>query len=119
MGWSMTGFKRGQIWLANLNPNKGTEPGKVRPVYIIQNQALLDCEHQTSIVLPLTTQLKDHAEPLRIRIKKTGKLKQDSDIMLDQIRAIDNKRLIDGPIATPSAKIRDQVDRYLLQVLGI
>ena len=38
--------KRGEIWLANLNPQRGTEPGKTRPVLIVQSQALLDVGHR-------------------------------------------------------------------------
>ena len=30
-------MKRGEIWVANLNPNRGAEVGKIRPVLILQN----------------------------------------------------------------------------------
>ena len=56
---------QGEIWLANLNPGRGTEPGKIRPVLILQNQALLDAEHPSTLIIPLTTNLIDDAEPLR------------------------------------------------------
>ena len=65
--------KRGEIWLADLNPRRGTEPGKTRPVLIVQAQALLDAEHPSTLVVPLTTQLVDAAEPLRERgLKREG-----------------------------------------------
>ena len=67
-------YNHGEIWLANLNPGRGTEPGKVRPVLLLQNQALLDVEHPSTIVIPLTTNLVDDAEPLRLRITAQGKL---------------------------------------------
>ncbi|MDE2140360.1 MAG: type II toxin-antitoxin system PemK/MazF family toxin, partial [Gammaproteobacteria bacterium] len=41
--------KRGSVWLANLNPGHGTEPGKIRPVLIVQSQALLDAEHPSTL----------------------------------------------------------------------
>ena len=47
--------KRGEIWLANLNPRRGTEPGKTRPVLIVQAQSLLDAVHPSTLVIPLTT----------------------------------------------------------------
>ena len=54
--WNMTpAIKHGTIWLANLNPQKGTEPGKTRPVLILQDQALLDAGHPSTIIIPLTT----------------------------------------------------------------
>jgi len=65
-------MKRGQIYLANLNPGKGTEPGKTRPVLIVQDQALIDAEHPSTLIVPLTSQLIDDAEPLRLRIAAGG-----------------------------------------------
>lgn len=37
--------ERGEVWIADLNPRSGAEPGKARPVLIVQAQALLDAEH--------------------------------------------------------------------------
>ena len=71
--------RRGEIWLADLNPRRGTEPGKTRPVVIVQAQVLLDAEHPSTLVVPLTTQLVDAAEPLRICIRASGSLKKDSE----------------------------------------
>lgn len=91
-------LKQGEIWLANLNPGKGTEPSKTRPVLIIQSQALLDVDHPSTLIIPLTTKLVNNARPLRLRIKAQAKLIKDSDLLLDQIRAIDNTRLAQGPL---------------------
>jgi mRNA interferase MazF len=92
-------LKKGEIWLANLNPNRGTEPGKTRPVLILQDQALLDIFHPSTLVIPLTTNLIEDANPLRIRVEARDKLKKRSDLLIDQIRAIDNQRLVQGPLA--------------------
>ena len=91
-------FRRGEIWWADLNPGSGTEPGKIRPVLILQNVALLEARHPSTIVIPLTTNLIEDAEPLRIRIRAQGLLEKDSDLLIDQIRAIDNQRLVKGPL---------------------
>jgi len=111
--------KRGEIWLADLNPRRGTEPGKTRPVLIVQAQALLDAEHPSTLVVPLTTQLVDAAEPLRIRIRASGSLKKDSDALIDQVRAIDNRRLVQGPLSRLQAKQLDAVGHALLDVLEL
>ena len=111
--------KRGEIWLADLNPRRGTEPGKTRPVLIVQAQALLDAEHPSTLVVPLTTQLVDAAEPLRIRIRASGSLKKDSDALIDQVRAIDNRRLVQGPLSRLQAKQLDAVGHALLEVLEL
>lgn len=112
-------IKHGEIWLANLNPTRGTEPGKCRPVMIIQNQALLDIEHPSSLIIPLTTNLIDHAEPLRLRVKAQASLEKDSDLMIDQIRAIDNKRLIEGPLAHCSESFMETVYQAIGEVMGL
>jgi len=112
-------YNRGEIWLANLNPGKGTEPGKIRPVLIIQCQELLDVNHPSTLIIPLTTNLIDDAEPLRLRIPTGGRLKKDSDLLVDQVRAIDNQRLIDGPLRSCSPALMTQIDRCLMEVLGL
>jgi len=86
-------FERGGIYLANLNPNKGNEPGKTRPIIVFQANALNEVNHPTVIILPLTSQLIEQAYPLRFRLLAKDNLKQDSDILCDQIRAISLSRL--------------------------
>ena len=46
-------MKQFELWLANLNPGKGTMMGKVRPVVIVQTD-LLNGDHSSTIVCPLT-----------------------------------------------------------------
>ena len=82
-------YKRGAIYLANFNPSKGNEPGKVRPCLVLQNQALNDEGHGTIAVLPLTTQLLTDGFPMRFSIDARDGLRKDSQVMIDQIRAID------------------------------
>jgi mRNA interferase MazF len=110
--------RRGDIWTANLNPGNGTEPGKTRPVVILQNQTLLDIEHPSYVILPLTTRLIDNAEPLRLRIGARDRLIKDSDVLVDQIRAIDNRRLVDGPLASLSSDELACLMEYMAEVLG-
>lgn len=87
-------IKQFDIWIADLEPQRGTETGKVRPVVIVQTN-LLNNQHPSSVVCPITTNVQKDSEILRVHIKKgTSNLKVDSDIMIDQIRAIDNRRLV-------------------------
>lgn len=85
-------IKQYDIWLVNLNPGKGTEPGKTRPVVIVQTDLLNDT-HLSTIVCPITTNIQPDMNILRVHLKKS-QLDQLSDVLIDQIRAIDNKRLI-------------------------
>lgn len=85
-------YKQFDIWLADLNPTVGTEPGKTRPVVIIQTD-LLNEIHLSTIICPITTNVKPEAEILRIHLEKS-QLQKLSDVLVDQPRAIDNKRFI-------------------------
>lgn len=110
---------RGEVWLADLDPRRGTEPGKTRPVLVVQSQALLDAGHPSTLVVPLTTALVEDAEPLRVRIPAAGRLRQDSDLLIDQLRAIDSRRLIQGPLAQLPAGLMERVGRALQEVLDL
>jgi len=90
----MMKIKQFDIWIADMEPQRGTEAGKVRPVLIVQTN-LLNNEHPSSVVCPITTNVQKDSEILRVHIKKgIANLKVESDIMIDQIRAIDNRRLV-------------------------
>jgi len=85
-------FKRGDIVTVNLNPKKGHEVGKIRPAVVISDDdenRILD----TIILLPLSTSLIDDMEPYRMRILKRDNLKQDSDILINQIRTLSKQRI--------------------------
>lgn len=88
-------IKRFEIWLADLKPQIGTEPGKTRPVLVVQTNLLNKIPHPSTVICPLTTNIQKESEILRVHIKKgTASLNENCDIMIDQVRAIDNKRLI-------------------------
>ena len=111
-------LKRGEIWLADLNPPHGTEPGKTRPVLIVQSQALLDAGHPSTYVIPLTTRLVEDAEPLRIRLSAAIGLARDSDLLMDQLRAIDNRRLARGPLLRLAPQTMRKVLAALAELLA-
>ena len=51
-------IRRGQVWTANLNPNRGHEVGKIRPVLVVQGDWLTAAQSRTVIVLPLTSDVR-------------------------------------------------------------
>lgn len=88
-------IKQFEIWIADLNPQIGTESGKTRPVLTIQTNLLNKIPHPSTIICPITTNVKKDSNILRVHIKKgIANVNENCDIMLDQIRAIDNNRLI-------------------------
>jgi mRNA interferase MazF len=87
--------KQFEIWKADLNPKLGTEPRKTRSVLVIQTNLLNKIPHPSTIICPITTNVIKSSEILRINIKKgIANLHQDCGIIIDQIIAIDNNRLI-------------------------
>lgn len=88
-------IKQFEIWIADLNPQIGTESGKTRPVLVVQTNLLNKIPHPSTVVCPITTNIKKESEILRVHLEKgMANLNEACDIMIDQIRAIDNKRLI-------------------------
>lgn len=88
-------YRQFEIWLADLHPNFGEETGKVRPVLVVQSDALNRVNHPTAIICPITTRTRNNVTVLRVNVD-TGEsgLKKSSAIMIDQIRLIDNRRFI-------------------------
>ncbi len=99
-------IKRRQLWWANLDPARGTEPGKIRPVVVIQTDLLNDAGHPSTVVCPITTRVTTKAGILRVHLLKGEAGNADSsDILVDQIRAIDNTRLVTQMGSLPTAKL--------------
>ena len=110
-------FKKGEIYLAKLNPKKSDEIGKIRPVLIYQTNLLNDCGHTTTIVLPISTFLIDDSYPLRYRIEKRDNLEKESDILCDQIRALDNQRIIPKVLTKLSLQEILEIDKQVSTIL--
>jgi mRNA interferase MazF len=84
-----------EIWIADLNPQIGTEPGKTRPVLVLQTNLLNKIPHPSTIICPVTSNVQLESNILRVHLKKgMADMNEDCDIMIDQIRSIDNKRLV-------------------------
>lgn len=99
-------IKQYEIWLADLNPRIGTEPGKTRPVLVVQTNLLNRIPHPSSLICPLTTKVNFSSNLLRVHLKNgMANIHQDCDILIDQLRAIDNKRLIKKIGNIPASRI--------------
>jgi dihydroorotase-like cyclic amidohydrolase len=103
----------------DLNPNRGAEIGKIRPVLVLQDDALSGEVTRTVVVLPLTAQVRPGLRRLRITIAARDRLLKDCQILVDQPRTLDRRRLADGPLTTLTAEEMAAVERGLLAVLGI
>ena len=111
-------IKQFDIWTADLNPQIGTEPGKIRPVLIVQTD-LLNYLHPSTIICPITTNVVKESDILRVHIKKSiSNMQKPSDVMIDQIRAIDNKRFVQkiGELPTDLRKIVSENLKIILDL---
>lgn len=112
-------MKRGEIWVANLNPPRGREVGKIRPVLILQANELINIGTPMIIVLPLTTQVRPEFKLWRVTIPARDRLQQSCQVILDQPRALDRTRLGEGPLTALSRSEMDAVEHGLKVALGM
>jgi mRNA interferase MazF len=110
---------RGELWWADFGIPFGSEPGYKRPVLIIQNDFFFFFKINTTIVIPLTTNLILADAPGNILITKhESKLKRDSVITISQIEVIDRRRLIEK-ITKLDRSIIEKIENNILFILGI
>ena len=114
----MAVIKRVDIVLVSLDPVVGSEQGKTRPALVIQND--IGNEYSpTTIVAPITSKLFSQQFPTNVEIDKTNSpLKENSTILLNQIRTIDKSRIIKNYGKLTSQKMRE-VDEAITNSLGL
>lgn len=117
--------RRGQIWEVDFEPQTHKEePGKRgRPALVIQTDILNTAGHATTIVIPGTTQVYRDAQgdgyPLRVSLGKLPKAKDETDLLMDQIRTIANQRFMgDKPLAELSRTHMKRVEEALKLLTG-
>ena len=110
-------YRRGDIYLANLNPFKGSEQGGIRPVLVLQNDdGNFYCS--TLIVAPLSSKLKKLDLPTHVLLQRGRGLRLTSIVELEQIRTIDKQRILDY-IGKLSHEQMEKVDHAIHVSLGL
>ncbi len=112
-------MRRGEVWLGNLNPNRGQEIGKIRPVLILQADFLLAAGEPTVIVLPLTSQVRKSKEPLHVTVPAREGLRETCQVMTEQPRTLDRRRLLDGPLTRLTRDEMSAVEKSFRTVAGL
>lgn len=112
-------MKRGEIWVGNLNPSRGREIGKIRPVLIVQADELTLSGTPMIVVLPLTTQVYAGFKRWRISLPARERLLKPCQIITDQPRALDRDRFGEGPLTTLTAEEMATVEKSLRAALGM
>ena len=110
--------QRGEDWLANLNPTRGSEQAGLRPVLVFQNDAI-NRFTTTVLAIPLTTNLRRAALPSCVRVAQSeGGLESESVLLCHQLRALDTTRLQRKlGIVRPETMVA--VERCVLFTMGI
>jgi mRNA interferase MazF len=110
---------RGELWWADFGIPFGSEPGYKRPVLIIQNDFFNKSKINTTIVIPLTTNMLLADAPGNILITKhESKLNKDSVLTISQIEVIDRQRLIEK-ITKLDRILIEKIENNILFILGI
>jgi mRNA interferase MazF len=109
-------IKRGQIYYADLEPILGSEQGGIRPVLIIQND-LGNQSSPTTIIAPITCQSKAGGHNTHVDLRNHF-LIPNSIALLEQIRAIDKRRL-ERYVTFASAAVMQKIDRAIHHSLGL
>jgi len=108
-------IRRGDIYRASLAPARGSEQSGTRPVVVLSGSAM-NTHSGLCIVCPLTSKIKGYPGSLKIRALARNGLREDSELMLFQIRTITQKRL-SKKLGSISAKELEEAESLLLDVL--
>ena len=103
--------RRGVLYLADLSPRVGTEPGKVRPVLVLQTDLLNDAGHPSTWVLPCTTRLTGGSLLRVVLPRGIAGNREECEVMVDQSRAIDNRRLVRALKPVPRSVLGEVVEK--------
>lgn len=110
-------FTRGGIYLAKLNPAKKDEVGKIRPVILLNAQAILDTNPPIVFVCPLSSKSQSQLSKLHICLDIRDNLKIKSYTLVEHCRSINIGRIIHPRIAqlTPT-EIQNVLDKLKILI---
>ena len=111
-------MKRGEIWIASLEPKTGSEVGKKRPVLVLQTDLLNQVKHPTVVIAPISSQ-EQSENLLRYKIENKTFQKGFGYILIDQIRAIDVSLRLKKKIGAISTSDLKQIEILLRHVLDL
>ena len=108
-------MKQGDIYIANLNPARGSEQRGLRPVVVVSGNAMND-HFGVVIVMPLSTKIKKYAGCILLKKDRANNLKQDSEVITFQLRSVSKDRLTKR-MGHISGDQLHELKRKLLEVL--
>ena len=110
-------IRRGEIYLADLNPHRGSEQGGLRPVLILQNN-IGNSHSPTTIIAPISNKYGRDYLPVHVKLNECDGLDESSNVLLEQIRVIDKQRLKKYPCSLTGSTM-ELIDQAVLISCGI
>jgi mRNA interferase MazF len=112
-------IERGDVWWAELDEPRGSEPGFRRPLVVVQSDAFNRSRIQTVVCVVLSSNLRLAAAPGNVVLaKRESGLPKDSVANVSQIVTVDRDVLTERVGKLP-ALVRERIDRGLRLVLGL
>lgn len=108
---------RGEVWLADLNPVRGSEQAGIRPVLIFQTDSINPFT-RTILTIPFTTNLRRALLPSCVQVSvNEGGLTSDSVALCHQLRVLDKTRLT-KKLGKLSGAVIAEIEECVLFTLG-
>ncbi len=112
-------MQRGDIWWADHEPPRGSEPGYARPVLIVQSDPFNRSKIATAVVVAITSSLELAELPGNVRLsKRASRLPRESVANVSQLLTVDRALLRDR-VGQLSAATMELVDAGLRLALGL
>ena len=116
-------FQRGQIWEVDLEPQSHKEEPvkRRRPALVVQTDLLNNSGHPTTMVVVGTSQTRRDKDyfPLRVALTSQAGLPLETDLLIDQVRAVSNRRFMgDEPLTTLNTAQLKRVEDALKLLIG-
>jgi len=115
----VTALQRGGIYLARLDPAKGPEIGKLRPVVALTAQRILNVHPPVVFICPLSSQSFTEFETLHVVLEPRDRLLKPSYALVEHCRSVSRQRLQPDRVAMLSAREIAQILHRLQRLLGL
>ena len=115
----MEGLVRANVYLARLDPAKGAELGKLRPVVVLTDQSILDIDPPLVFICPLSSQSNSQYNSLHVTLKQRESLKVVSYALVEHCRAISRKRILSERIAQLTPSEIEMIVHRLTRLIGL
>ena len=106
---------RGGVYLARLDPAKGAEVGKLRPVVVLTDATLLQIQPAHVFICPLSSR----SEPAYEALSARDNLRTNSFALVEHCRAVSVGRLLNERLAQLDSVEVNEIARRLQRMIGL